>query len=334
MQGEAGKASAQEAVELAHQGWALTRHEPEGGARHGCDVLFLHGMATGSWIWTEPWLSHFTAAGHRAWTMTLPGREAGATIGTDPRAFDRAIALALGRGEPSAVVDAVMAALPGAPLFDGPDLDDYTDALAEALAAIGGPVVVIGHSLGGAVAQNLLRRGTRPAGTVLLCSAPPYGTWRAAMELALTDLRLWKALFDFSVFGPGAVDAGMMRRALFPGGIDAARFRRLLAGLTDESLAATARAWGFPPFAPLPGPRADVLVIGGGRDRLVPPLDIHLTGLYYATRPRVVAGAGHLPMYEPHSAPETARIILDWLPRERPAWAPASGVRAQVCLPA
>ena len=110
----------------------------------------------------------------------------------------------------------------------------------------------------------------------------------------------------------------MIRHNLFPNGIAETEFRTLLNRLTDESLAATARTPGFPPFAPLPGPRSDLLVIGAGRDKFVPPLDVHLTGLYYGTRPRIVAGAGHMPMYEHAFQAETAGHILDWLPRIAP----------------
>ncbi len=301
--------------EIDHQGWAMGCFEPEAGPERPFDVLFLHGMAAGSWVWTPEWLDRFGQQGYRGWTMTLPGREAGGTIGSDPDAFERAMAKALQTGDLGVAADALAAILPGAPLFDGPDLDDYTDALAEALAAVGRPTVVVSHSLGGAVAQNLLRRGMRPAGTVLVCSAPPYGLWRASMEMALTNLPLWKAMFDFSLFGVAAADLSVLRANLFPNGIEDRLFGKLMSRFTDESLAATSRTPGFPPFAPLPGPRSDMLVIGASQDRFVPPLDVHLTGYYYGTRPQIIEGAGHMPMFEPDFAAQTAGTILDWLGR-------------------
>ncbi|WP_068116192.1 alpha/beta fold hydrolase [Tropicimonas marinistellae] len=299
----------------SYQSWAMIEHAPAREQKSQCDLLFLHGMAAGSWVWTDEWLARFTAAGYRCWTMTLPGRERGGTVRSDPRTLDRAMAAAMMHPDPSEFAAAVAAVLPGAPLFDGPDLEDYTDALAQALSSTGRPTVVVGHSLGGAVVQNLLRRGRRPAGTVLVCSAPPYGLWRASLEIAFTNLPLWKALFDFSFFGVAAVDVDVMRRNLFPNGIDEPMFQQLLSRFTDESLAATARTPGFPPFAPLPGAQRDMLIIGASEDRLVPPLDIQLTGFYYATAPQFVQGAGHMPMYEPQSSKRTAEIILDWLPR-------------------
>lgn len=300
---------------IDHQGWALGRHEPapDTGPERPFDVLFVHGMAAGSWVWTPEWLDRFGQKGYRSWTMTLPGREGGGTIGTDPGAFERAIGKALQSGDLGVAAEALASILPGAPLFDGPDLEDYTDALAEALAATGRPTVVVSHSLGGAVTQNLLRRGKRPAGTVLVCSAPPYGLWRASMEMAFTNLPLWKALLDFSLFGVAAADLVVLRQNLFPNGIEDRLFRKLMLRFTDESLAATSRTPGFPPFAPLPGPRSDMLVIGASEDRFVPRLDVHLTGLYYGTKPQIVEGAGHMPMFEPAHAGTTAGLILDWL---------------------
>lgn len=293
------------------QSWALEAHAPAGGAARNVDLLFLHGMAVGSWVWSPEWITHFTDAGYRCWTMSLPGRAGGATVAFDAGAFDRALGLGLETGDAGMVLDALAKALPGASLFDGPDLDDYSDALAEALDRIEAPCVVVSHSLGGAVAQNLMRRGTRAAGNVLICSAPPYGTWRASMEMAFTNLPLWKALFDFSIFGVAATDVAVMRANLFPGGIADEDYERLLTRFSDESLAATARTSGF--FGPFPGPRHDMLVIGAGRDRFVPPLDVHLTGLYYGCAAQIIAGAGHMPMCEPAFAGQTATRVLDWL---------------------
>lgn len=297
------------------QSWALERFPAHRSTetRQGHDILFLHGMAAGSWVWTPEWVKRFAGAGFDCWTMALPGRRGGGTITTDPLAFDRALSAALESGDINAAADALTRSLPGASLFDGPDLDDYTHALDQAVQSIGRPTIVVSHSLGGAVVQNLLRRGQRPAATVLLCSAPPYGTWRASLEMAATNLPLWKALFDFTFLGLAATDLNVMRRNLFPNGIGDSDFRRLLSRFSDESLAATARTPGFPPFAPLPGPRSDMLVIGATEDRFVPPLDVHLTALYYGVPARMIAGAGHMPMFEPDHAGPAAQLILDWI---------------------
>lgn len=302
-----------------HQGWALGQHEPDGGPGRGADLLFLHGMASGGWMWSADWLARFTQAGFRCWTMTLPGREGGQTLASDPAALDRALSLALSGAPSRSVLDAVIGALPGASLFDGPDLDDFTDALADAVNRVGRPVVVVAHSLGGAVVQNLLRRGDpAPAGTILMCSAPPYGMWRSTMQMSVVNRPLWRALLDFSLFGKAGADVETIRANLFPEGIADRDFAEMMAQMRDESLPAMLRANGFPPFAPPPGRRHDMLVMGAARDRLVPAWDVQMTGLYYGCGARILPNAGHMPMRGAAAGP-ASRTILDWLDIKAPA---------------
>ena len=298
----------------AHQGWAMSEHAPTtGGPEQAVDLLFVHGMAAGGWIWSADWLSAFTDRGYRCWTLTLPGRAGGQTLATDPQALDRALSIAFHKGDPEAALVALAKALPGASALDGPGISEFTDALAEALARIGRPAVPICHSLGGAVAQNLLRRGRSPAGTVLMCSTPPYGFWRSSMQMAVTNPALWRALFDFSLYGQRGTDMAVMRRNLFPNGISNGDYAEMVANMRDESLNAMLQANGFPPFAPLPGPRSDVLIIGGTEDRFVPWLDVTLTATYYGGLPVIVQGGGHMLMSEP-VWPRAAEAILHWLP--------------------
>lgn len=295
-----------------HQGWALSSHEAVAGPARPVDIVLLHGMSAGGWIWPEEWISDFTSDGYAVWTMTLPGRDGGSSIVRDPGVIDRALAHAMETGDGDAALRMLVRALPGASLFDGPDMGDFADALADALAQVGRPAVVVGHSLGGAVAQLLLRRGAAPAGTVLLGSVPPYGTWRASAELALTAPEVWEMLGRFALHGPAGTDMAVMRRVFFPNGVSDRMFRSLVANLRDESLAALVQAAGWPPFAPLPGPRGDVLVIGGGRDMVVPATDTWLTAGWYGTRPVMLEQAGHMLMHEPDAARAAVAAIRDW----------------------
>lgn len=296
----------------AHQGWALQVHPPGPARERPVDLLFLHGMAAGGWVWPEAWIAAFTGAGYRCWTLSLPGRSGGGVRAGDPAAVDRAMAHAVQTQDFEAALDILKRSLPGAPLFDGPGLEDYADTLAEALARVGRPTVAVCHSLGGAVAQCLMRRGDAPAGTVLMASVPPYGTWRASAEIALTNPLLWQTLARFNLFGPDAADPAVMRENFFPNGVGAGDFRTVIEGLRDESLAATMQALGLPPFAPLPGPRGDVMVLGGGRDRIVPLTDTYLTGAYYGVMPDILPEAGHMIMREEGSGAAVARILA-WL---------------------
>jgi pimeloyl-ACP methyl ester carboxylesterase len=296
---------------VIHQGWALTRHDAVAGPPRDVDIMLVHGMSAGGWIWPEEWISDFTSDGYTVWTVTLPGREGGASVTRDPSVIDRALAHALQTGDSEGALRMLVRALPGASLFDGPDMGDFGDALERALAQVGQPAVVVGHSLGGAVAQLLLRRGVAPAGTVLLGSVPPYGTWRASAELALTAPQVWRMLGRFLLHGPAGADMALMRQVFFPGGVADRTFGAVVGNLRDESLAALVQASGWPPFAPLPRPRGDVLVIGGGRDVIVPPIDSWMTAGWYGTRPVMLDDAGHMLMHEAQADVAIA-AIRDW----------------------
>ena len=172
--------------------------------------------------------------------------------------------------------------------------------------------MVVGHSLGGAVAQNLIRRGAAPAGTVLMASVPPYGTWRASAEMALVNPALWVTLAEFALYGPAGADMEVMRAAFYPRGVSDRDYAMLVNNMRDESMAAMLQAAGFPPFAPLPGPRRDLLVLGGALDRIVPATDVALTAAWYGTLPEIVPGAGHMLMHDDAGA-GAIRRILTWL---------------------
>ncbi|MHA3977597.1 alpha/beta hydrolase [Halovulum sp. GXIMD14794] len=241
---------------------------PEGPARE-VDLLLVHGIGAGAWIWPDEGFDLFAHRGYRTWAISLTG--AGST------------------------------------------LDDYADQLDAALDRIDRPTVVLAHSLGGAVAQKLLARGRPVAGTVLICSVPPYGLWRASAELFWRNPGLWQQMWLYSFRGLAQADMDVLRRELFPSGIDDAAFARIAVQLGDESLKAMGATAGWPPFAPPPLSQRNVMVIGGARDPLVPPADVQLTALYYGVTPHVLPDAGHMLMLEP-AGRAAAELVLDWLP--------------------
>ncbi len=242
------------------------------------DLLLVHGISAGAWMW-EGWaLDHLARAGYRSWALSLAGH-----------------GLSAGRED-----------------LDSFTICTYADDLEAALRAITRPTVIIAHSLGGAVAQKLLSRSNRLAGCVLLCSVPPYGLWRASLEMLLRTPDLWREMGVYSLCGLAAADMEVVRRGLFPSGIDDSSFDRLAARLQDESIRAVSGALGWSPFAPPPLSQSNMLVIGGAEDRLVPPMDVALTGLYYGVQAHIIAEAGHMLMFE-ESGVRAADIVLKWL---------------------
>lgn len=255
----------------------VIRREPE-GARRDPTLVFVHGICVGAWIWERHALPYFARHGHRAVALSLSGHA--------------------GSRHASAL--------------DTLSLADFADDIATVVGAFAEPVVVVAHSLGGAAAQTWCLRGGRPAGLVLLASVPPFGLARAALEMAWRHPDLWQALAGLTLGGLAAVNLAVMRRHLFPGGIDDTAFAAFVARAQDESALASAQVMGAQPLAPPPWAAPPTLVIGGDRDPFVPMLELLATAAYYGVGPTVIEGAGHMMMLDEHGL-VAARAILDWV---------------------
>lgn len=115
-------------------------------------ILFVHGMLAGAWLW-ESYLGWFAARGYPSFAINLRGRPGGRPVKD------------LGR---VGIVDFVA--------------DAY-----DATRHLGLPVVV-GHSMGGLIAQKLAESGVVRA-AVLIASAPPRGISVASPRLVRTQLK-------------------------------------------------------------------------------------------------------------------------------------------------
>src|SRR5262245_25615640 len=174
----------------------------------------------------------------------------------------------------------------------GSSIEDYAAAVADFTVALGcGPVVVVGHSLGGSIALALAAR--QPAlvrGLVLIasCVRPPLVDSVGDRLVALLPGPLRRVLF-FSMakkvlFAPGAsadaIASGMQD-------LRACRPQTILADVrAARAMDLTARA------AALDVP---TLVLAGSRDRLTTPaLAAELSALIRSARLRIADGAGHM----------------------------------------
>jgi pimeloyl-ACP methyl ester carboxylesterase len=250
------------------------------GPAQPVDVLFLHGICTGARIFAEHFLGAFAAAGFRAHAVSLRGHGA-----SDGRARLATFTLA-----------------------------DYVADLRAALSAIGRPTVVVGFSMGGAVAQAHLRAGGRPAGVVLMASVPPWGLGPSSLRLAATDPALFRELWLLNAFGVHAVDPKVVRRALFTDAVDDHAFAAFLADAQDESPLVGMELASGRPIAPLPVGLPPIAVVGGAVDRLVPADEAIATGLWYGVRTTMIPDLGHAMMLEPEW-PRAAAPILDFCGR-------------------
>jgi pimeloyl-ACP methyl ester carboxylesterase len=115
-------------------------------------LFLIHGMWGGAWCWRH-FRQHFEAAGFRCVAPTLPYHDADPRAAPDPR---------LGQI----------------------GLQDYAGALAAQIEAMDEPPVLVGHSMGGLLAQMLAARGLARA-LVLLAPAAPAGILAVSPSVAL-----------------------------------------------------------------------------------------------------------------------------------------------------
>jgi pimeloyl-ACP methyl ester carboxylesterase len=134
-------------------------------------IFMIHGMMAGPWCW-ENFRAFFETKGYRCITPALRYHD------MDPV------------GTPD-------------PLLGRTGILDYADDLEKEIRGLDSPPIIMGHSMGGLLAQILAGRGSAEA-AVLLCPAPPYGV----MALSPTAVKcfsdvlmrwgFWKRPFRFS----------------------------------------------------------------------------------------------------------------------------------------
>jgi pimeloyl-ACP methyl ester carboxylesterase len=241
-------------------------------------LLFIHGICTSAWLWRPLFLPYFAGLGYESYALSLRGH--GQSEGReDIRKFT---------------------------------LADFADDIGWALNEIGGPTVVVGFSLGGGVAQHYIQRGGKPAGVVLLNSAPPHGLIRAAAALMATNPKLSAEMRKVLEQGLAAANLNIIEDGLFSNPPPPELRRVFAAHICDIAETASRQLIGWLPFAPLPWSVPKLLVIGGERDEFIPATDVRLTAIYYGARAVILPKGAHAIMLDANWL-EAADPIAEWL---------------------
>ncbi|HEX5437821.1 MAG TPA: alpha/beta hydrolase [Gemmatimonadaceae bacterium] len=245
------------------EGLTATVEEPAQPAARP-PVLFVHGMFGGAWYF-EKFQRCFAAHGYPSYAINLRGHH-------DSR-----------------------------PVHDigTVSVRDYVDDTRLALGAIrrapdGALPIVIGHSMGGLIAQKVAEAGAVSA-AVLLCAAPPRGISVLSRSLLALAPR----------FGPAIVRS----RALYPRPEDAARlvFNRTPAAeqraLFDRFAPESGRAAREMAFSLIPVDaakvRCPVLSVAAADDRMVLPRVGRRIARKYHARHEEFPERGHFLVWEP-----------------------------------
>jgi len=245
-------------------------------------LLFLHGAYTAAWCWQEHFLPWFAAQGFHAHALSFSGH-------TGSRRRDERL--------------------------DGYAIADYVRDVAETVAGLDAPPVLIGHSMGGFVVQKFLERHAAPA-AVLLCAVPPQGLASAAVSMFLGKPGLLVDLNRLMSGGRVAIDS--LREALFAQPVaadDLLRYHRLAQPESHRAiwdmmlfdLPHTARV-----LANLPNGGDSLLVLGTEHDLIIPASAVAMTARSYGVQPHILPGLGHGLMLEAGWL-EPAQAIAGWL---------------------
>jgi pimeloyl-ACP methyl ester carboxylesterase len=236
-------------------------------------LLFVHGIHAGAWMF-ERWIPWFEARGYVARAIDLRGHGA--------------------------------APLPSGTRLGAVRFRDYVDDAAEAAAGLGRPVVV-GHSMGGLVAQALAERDA-VAAAVLVSSAPPRGITVITPQLLRYQLRDLPAVLASRALFPSW--AAMRDLALNRVAADERRllFDRL--GAESGTVARQLSLTGVP--IDRRRVRCPLLVLSGDEDQYVPLGRARQIAARYGAPLVVLRGRGHMMMQEP-GWDEAAASIEGWI---------------------
>ena len=244
-------------------------------------LLLVHGICVGAWVWEEHFMPYLADAGFEVHALSLRGH--GGSEGRE-RLNDWRLA-------------------------------DYTEDLRLTAAALSDrPLVVIGHSLGGAVLQDWLRTGGKAAGAALLASVPPWGLSYSAWQMLLSSPDLFHQLLRLDGKNAAGLDPAIMRRNLFSDDLPDATYARFVARVHGESRHVGVELQGWRPFAPAPWQAPPMFVLGGESDRFIGVNAVRGTAAYYGVLPTLVPRLAHALMLEARWE-DAAQPLRAWLER-------------------
>ena len=245
--------------------------------RAGPDVLMLHGICTGAWVFPEHFMTPFVEAGFRVHTLSYRGH---------------------GESEGHSEIQRFR-------------LSDYVDDVLSILKTLDHPPLVLGHSLGTAIAQILIRDRYPLAGVCLMSPVPPFGLAQVSFRMLWSDPVAYQQLAIALTVGVKHVSKKSGARLLFSTKDVSPLIEEFFMRCDDESPWLAMDLQGIPRIGPVrydPERDPPVMVVSGREDQLIRLQDAEATADFYGTPLHAIDGGSHMLMFDPE-ATETARLI-------------------------
>ncbi len=228
-------------------------------------ILFVHGVCHGAWCWEEKFIPFFQNLGYECIALNLPGHET-----------------------------------PGSTRRISYSLNDYVQALDQAVEKLDQPPIIIGHSMGGMILQRFLKTGNCKK-AILIASVPPSGALMASLRVIIRNLGTLPYLFTGNLLGV---------------------FRKYPLLMFNEAKIAEKYtpkmcAESFPAFVGLVVPvfhkiTTPIFVIGGSDDQLITVQEFSQTAKHYGAELAIIKGGSHDLMLDVDFE-KTAKVIQEWI---------------------
>ncbi|MEM7117270.1 MAG: alpha/beta fold hydrolase [Chloroflexota bacterium] len=240
-------------------------------------ILFIHGAWHGKWCYEEHFLSYFQEQGFDTHAIDLP--EHG----------EKFTSLANQRWQ---------------------SIANYVQAIADYVAAMPEPPIIVGHSMGGFVVQKYLEEHPAKAG-VLLASVSPAGVLGITLKMARHHtFRFLQTIWTMNLW-PLVSDPQLARAHFFSPSIPPADLQKYAQKLNGESFRA------FLDMLLLNLPRAKrvsvpMLILGAANDTIFTQKEIQVTASMYQTNATIFPNMAHDMMLEPDWQ-NVADTIITWI---------------------
>ncbi len=239
-------------------------------------LLFIHGAWHGAWCWEKYFLPYFTENGYTVYALSLRGHGSS----EKPKRF---------------------------PLTR---ICHYVTDVERFVSTLPSSPVIIGHSMGGLVAQKYLELHSAPAG-VLLAPVPVKGVLRTTLRIARRHpWAFLKANLSWNLYYIiGTLN--LTREAFFSDNISPEDLNEYFSLMTNEAYMAFLDMMLFS----LPKPEdvgTELLILGAEKDMIFYPDEIDATAKAYNTDCHIVKGMAHDMMLEADWK-IVADHIIQWL---------------------
>ncbi len=243
----------------------MLEYLPEANSR-AAPLLFVHGAYHGAWCWDECFLPYFASHGFSSYALSLRGH---------------------GKSE-------------GYENLHSFSLNDYMDDVLAAMSLIENKLVLIGHSMGGAIVQKVVHKNSEKVKAVILvASAPPNGVFKDVPRLAFKNM---KEVINLSLFKKGNY-VDLLTKLFFSKEI---KHGDKYAWLLQQESAKARRDLVRQIVPNSINIKLPILVLGSKQDCVISEKTTLYLGKIYKTKPIIFSNISHNMMLDPNW-----RIVAD-----------------------